>query len=141
MLKRYRYLLLVSTVTLFFVSNFGVFSLPVFAQESTTGFLCKADSPTDCKFDNLNKLIHDVLDYIFLYVIVPLATIAILYAGIMTLYESAQGKETTIYKKMIWNVILGMVFALGSYAIVKSLLLMLIEDSGPFYEAMQRVFK
>ncbi|MCX6713876.1 MAG: hypothetical protein NTV48_02110 [Candidatus Vogelbacteria bacterium] len=137
-LNNYRYLLIASLVTLFFVGSFGLVILPVRAAD---GFIiCGAGTtgPADCTFDKLLKLVKMVLDFIALYVVVPVATLVIIYSGFMTLNESRQGKDATVYKKMLGNVLIGMVLALGSYVIVKSLLLLLIDPKSTFFTVVTR---
>lgn len=107
----------------------------------TSGFiLCGANGPAGCTFTDLLTLVKNVLDFIIMDIIAVLATIVIIYAGIMTIYEGYQGKEVTKYKQMLGNVILGMIFAFGSYAIVKSLLLMLIDPSSTFFTVVGKIF-
>ena len=97
--------------------------------------------PADCKLPDLLNLVNKVLQFIIVDVMLTLSTIVIVYAGIKTLIESSQGKDATVYKKMLTNVAIGMFFVLGSFVIVKSLLTMLIRPNTTFYQAMLKALQ
>jgi len=80
----------------------------------------------DCTFDKLfglddsdQSLIGRVLDYAVFYLAVPLATIAIMWAGITMVSNTGNPGKQTAAKEMIQNAIIGLVIVLAAYLVIK----------------------
>lgn len=91
--------------------------------------LCSGIDPTDpnyCSFDKLfglddsdQSLIGRVLDYAVFYLAVPLATIAIMWAGITMVSNTGNPGKQTAAKEMIQNAIIGLIIVLAAYLVIK----------------------
>ncbi|MCX6712240.1 MAG: TrbC/VirB2 family protein [Candidatus Vogelbacteria bacterium] len=96
--------------------------------------------PEDCKWADLVKLFNNVTDFIFNNIMIPLAVIAIVYAGIRVLLGQTKPEELIKAKGTLTNVAIGIFMALGAYAIVKTIISLLASGSGPIQEAIKQVF-
>ena len=78
----------------------------------------------DCSLGNVfggGGLIDNILKWLVL-IAVPLATLAIVWAGIQMVINADNPSKREAAKHMIWTVLKGLVFVLASYVIVKTLL-------------------
>jgi len=80
----------------------------------------------DCTFDKLfglddsdKSLVGRVLDYAVFYLAVPLATIAIMWAGITMVSNTGNPGKQTAAKEMIQNAIIGLIIVLAAYLVIK----------------------
>jgi hypothetical protein len=97
--------------------------------------------PSDCTWPKLVEMFNKVTKFIFIDLMIPLAVIAIVYAGIQILLKKSQPADLIKEKGALRNVAIGIFMALGAYAIVKSILTMLGgSNSGVLQEAMKQVF-
>ena len=99
------------------------------------------DGPDSYKWPQLVQLFNNVTDFIFLDLMIPLAVIAIVWAGIQVLRGKTQPEELIKAKGALANVAIGIFMALGAYVIVKTILSLLVDsESGPIQQAIQQVF-
>ncbi len=99
------------------------------------------DGPDSYKWPQLVQLFNNVTDFIFLDLMIPLAVIAIVWAGIQVLRGKTQPEELIKAKGALANVAIGIFMALGAYVIVKTILDLLVDsESGPIQQAIQQVF-
>jgi hypothetical protein len=112
-----------------FIKNFFVFSLllliisvPVLATAEIIPSNCGdvANGQPECGYNDLLKLINNVIDWIMM-VAVPVAAGIFAWVGFkyMTTGVSDQKSEA---KKMLWKVFIGLVFILGAWLIVDTIL-------------------
>ena len=94
----------------------------------------------DCDFEKLKELVSKTFDYVLGYIILPVATILIIYAGFKTILESSQGKDPSFYKTMLKNVLIGMAMAIGAYALVKTFINLFFDSDGAFQPIIEEVF-
>ena len=87
---------------------------------------CAGDN---CGFEDLLKLFGRIFDFL-LYIAVPLATLAIGYAGFLYLTSSTNEGNRSRAKEILKNAVIGIVLTLAAYVIVKSLLTLIGADSA-----------
>ena len=100
---------------------------------STTGLVpCGTGTagPTDCTWPKLVKLAQNVVNFVFMDLIIPLSVIVIVWAGIQILIGKSQPASLIKEKGALRNVAIGLFMALGSYVIVYSILSLLSTSAG-----------
>ena len=78
-----------------------------------------------CGWADVNSLISTIVNYM-LYIVVPLATLMVIYGGVMLLISGGDPKKISQGKSIITAAIVGIVIVYGSvvlYNIVKGLIL------------------
>ena len=81
-----------------------------------------------CKWSQLLLLIDNVFQYLVI-IAVPIATIAIVYAGIILITQPANEGKRTEAKDILWTAVLGLIAVLAAYLVVKTLLNTLTSDA------------
>lgn len=78
-------------------------------------------SGRDCNFGALMTLVDNVITFILKYMAVPIAAIMFVYAGFLMV--TAGGSEAkTKAKGIFFNTVLGLIFAVAAWLIVKTIL-------------------
>lgn len=99
------------------------------------------DGPTSCNWQELVKMFNKVIDFIFLDLMIPLAVLAIVWAGIQILLKKSQPADLLKEKGALRNVAIGIFMALGAYAIVKTILTLLPgNENGFLNDVIKQVF-
>lgn len=142
MTKNFNYRFLFVFVVVLLVFNF--FPIWLLAEDTAVGGLVKCGrgeaGPGDCGWEDLTKLFDDVLNFIFTVIMIPLAVIAIVWAGWRVLNGKTKPEELIKAKGALVNVAIGIFLALGAYAIIKTILGLLAKPEGILDQAMQQVF-
>ncbi|MFA5736877.1 MAG: TrbC/VirB2 family protein [Candidatus Paceibacterota bacterium] len=133
---------------IFFICSLLLFLPVTLLAENQTGdsgfhlVVCGTgeDGAMDCDFSELKKLVGKTFDYVIGYIILPIATILIIWAGFKTIWDSSQGKDPTFYREMLRNVIIGVALAVGAYAIVKTFISLFFDSGGAFQAVIEEVF-
>lgn len=94
----------------------------------------------DCNFGELKDLVGKTFKYVLGYIILPVATILLIWAGFKTIWEAAQGKDATFYRQMLKNIVIGMALAIGAYALVKTFINLFFSDDAAFQSIIDSVF-
>lgn len=94
----------------------------------------------DCGFDDLRKTVGNVFKYAIEYVILPLATITLIWAGFKIIWESSRGRDSSLYRQVLKNVVIGLALAVGAYAIVRTFISLFFNDEGAFQDIIKEVF-
>lgn len=94
----------------------------------------------DCDFEKLKELVGKTFDYIIGYIVLPVATILIIWAGFKIIVGAYQGKDLSAARQMIKNIIIGIVLTVGAYAIVKTVADLFFDSQGAFRTIIQQVF-
>jgi len=76
----------------------------------------------ECDFDALVDMINKVIDFILFILATPIFAIIVVYAGWLYLSDGGSSKNVSTAKKILKNAILGYVFALAGWLIVKTIL-------------------
>ncbi|MFA6254077.1 MAG: TrbC/VirB2 family protein [Candidatus Paceibacterota bacterium] len=121
----YRFALAFLLVLVFF--NF--LPLLLLAADAPLVTTVGSDGPGDYTWKELVQLFRNVTDFIFLRLMIPLAVIAIVYAGIRILLGKSKPEDLIKEKGTLRNVAIGIFMALGAYAIVKTIFSLLADDS------------
>jgi amino acid transporter len=109
---------------LIFTFIFLLLVMPVFsfAAVSVGGLVpCDNSATQPCNFTALMSLINKVIDFIFKALVVPIAAVMFAYAGFL-LITAGGGEGKTKAKKIFTSAVIGLLFAAGSWIIVKTLL-------------------
>jgi hypothetical protein len=119
------------------VGSFLVLPLLTLAQQ--TDFIT-CDGPQGiqgtkgaCTLNSLigkDGLINKFMDFTIKYILIPIATAAILYSGIK-LALPGRPEVRTEMKNLLWTVVWGMVLVFAAYLIVQSIISGLARPSGP----------
>ena len=117
---------------LIFITAFALifsWSLPISyiwsAAPSDIGIVpvCEGDN---CDFQDFLQLLDNVFETI-LWLAVPLASVAIAYAGIILVTATNDSGKRSEAKGILWAAILGLVIVLAAYLIVNTVLNTLVE--------------
>jgi len=109
--------------------NIGDFNSPQLTGEEIQNGLvqCGNGEFYDCDFNALLATIDRILKFLIYIIALPIAAILFAIAGIKLIIAKAQAKQAALSdaKAMIGKVILGLVFALAAWVIVKFILIIL----------------
>ena len=96
---------------------------------------CDGTPERPCDFKAFMSLINRVIDFILKYMVVPIAAIMFAYAGFLLVTAGGEAASArTKAKNIFFNALLGLVFAVGAWLIVKTLLSILgYKDIGLFF--------
>ncbi|MEK7088602.1 MAG: pilin [Patescibacteria group bacterium] len=86
--------------------------------------LVKCGTPTTnpCGFNDILTLINTIVDFIIIYLVVPLAAIMFAYAGFELITSGGETSKREKAKKIFTNVALGIVIILTAFLIVQTIL-------------------
>ncbi|HOH11314.1 MAG TPA: TrbC/VirB2 family protein [Candidatus Paceibacterota bacterium] len=99
-----------------------------------------AEGAMDCDFGELKDLVGKTFKYVLGYIILPVATVLLIWAGFKTILEAYQGKPATFWRQMLRNIIIGMALAIGAYALVKTFINLFFSDDAAFQSIIDSVF-
>lgn len=130
------------------LASFCLFCLPMIvsvqAADTTSGgfeiITCGDGGPRDCDFEALKKTVGNLFKYLLELVILPVATIVLIWAGFMTIWESSYGRDSSRYRKALLNIVIGIALAVGAYALVRTFITLFFNDEGAFQEVIEEVF-
>jgi Type IV secretion system pilin len=107
----------------------AVFILPHIAlAQSGSSLVPCTDS---CDFNSFLTLINNLINFMITTLFIPIVVLLFMYAGFK--YITAQGNpaKKANLKKMVGNIVIGMILVLCSWLIVKTVLSILLrEDAG-----------
>jgi ABC-type antimicrobial peptide transport system permease subunit len=121
---------------LFGVLVFLCISIPVsniMAQTTTTpvetteeGLVPCGNNPDDpddeCNFDDLILTVQRVIDFMFKFLILPIAAIIFAWSGLKLLFRGDNPEARQQTKKMFWKVFVGLLIALSAWVIVSTII-------------------
>ncbi|QQR50047.1 hypothetical protein IPF86_03100 [Candidatus Nomurabacteria bacterium] len=119
-------------VTLMFAASFV--AVPVFAEptyDASKGLVpCGGYNPDGseqamCTFTDIMILINTVINFLIFTLALPIAAIVFAWAGFIFITEGSNQSKRTQAKNMMINVVIGLVLALASWLIVKTILVSL----------------
>ena len=124
-----RFFLAISSIVVL-VSVFALAPSPLYAQGPEPLVQCGtgADPCTVC---DLISLGNRLLDFAFVYIVLPLVTIGIIAAGITI--ATARGSMTQVLKgrQMLLSLLIGFFIAASAWVIIKMVLVSFVDPSGP----------
>src|SRR3989344_5479671 len=68
------------------------------------------------------KLLHNVIQYGFLYILLPATAIAFLIGGVLMLTAAGNETQVTRARSILWNTIIGILIAFASWVIVNTII-------------------
>ena len=101
------------------------------------------NGPNDYHWPQLIELFKNVVRFIFVDLMIPLAVLAIVYAGIQVLLHRDNPSQLSKAWGTLKNVGIGIFMALGAYAIVYSILTLLngASNTGFLHDVITKVFE
>ena len=118
-----------SLVVLLIVTT--LFVMPMIALAETTpegtGQLvpCDGEIGNKCTLNHVFVMIDRIVDFLVLYITVPLASVSFAIAGIYYVVSPANESSRSTAKDIMMSAFLGLVFSFGAWAIVNTLLTVL----------------
>jgi len=76
----------------------------------------------DCDFYDIFKLINKVVNFIFVYLVVPVAAIMFAYAGFELITSGGETSKREKAKKIFTNVAIGLIVAAAAFLIIQTIL-------------------
>jgi len=117
---------------------FSIFFLPVVSW-AAIGIPC--DGP-NCTFDDVIKLVNNVIHFLMFSVAVPLAALSFMFMGGKMVLSPNKESSKTEAKEGMTNIAIGFGIILGAYVLIKTVLFMFLntEDKG-LMSLMQSMFQ
>lgn len=75
-----------------------------------------------CGFDHVLQLINNVINFLLFVLVIPIAAIMFCYAGFTMLFSGGEASARTKAKGIFWNVVIGLIIAVGAWVIIHTLL-------------------
>ena len=82
----------------------------------------------NCDYADLFILVQNILNFM-VYIAVPIATIVIVYAGILFVWSAANEKKRSEAKTMLTDGAVGLILILAAYLIISTILKALADPS------------
>ncbi len=108
------------------------------AQETPGGLIpcgTKAN-PAPCDFNSFIALINKVINFVLLYMAVPIAAIMFAYAGFKLVTAGGEAAHArTAAKEIFINTVIGLILAVDAWLIIKTILVIFgFKDVGMFFK-------
>jgi len=101
------------------------------SSESFDGLVkCDGSTENPCGFSQFLKLINDVIDFVFKYMVLPISAIMFAYAGIELVFSRGNVSAKEKATKKFTNVAIGLVLAAAAFLIVQTVLQILGYDQS-----------
>ncbi len=84
----------------------------------------------DCNWDQLMTLVDNILNFLLNVMVIPIAAIMFAYAGFLLVTSGGDPGRRSKAKSIFINVLIGLIIAVGAWALVK-LLLTTLNYAGP----------
>jgi len=106
-------------------------------QDITSGGQITGDA---CNFSHFLQLFNNFIQFVLYYIVVPLTVFGILYIGFTFVKESDNPNVKNKAKQQALYLVGGFVLTFGAYAIVKTILDLVLSDSSSSAEAIRSIF-
>lgn len=117
------------TIFIFVLTLFVFVSpLPTFAQQQPL-VPCGGPGQPACTFCHLMELANRVVDFGIKMIILPLAAVGILAAGLVLLTAGGSQSRLEMGRSMLWNILIGFFIAVSAWLIINAILGTLVQDS------------
>lgn len=115
-----------------YLSVFLILTLP--AVSSAAGLVPCDNVTKKCDFNQLMALINTVINFILFKMAVPIAAIMFAYAGFLLVTAGTEiSSARTKAKNIFFNTVLGLVFAVAAFLIIKTILSILDYKDASFF--------
>lgn len=117
-----------------FLFTFSLLLLPFAFSYALEGPLIPCDGSVEspCDFEQLMKLVANVIDFLLKDMVLPIFAILCAYIGFLYLTSGANPGNRDTAKKMFPKIVIGFLVALAAWLIVKIILITLGYDGGVF---------
>jgi len=119
-----------------FIIHISIFLILIMPIVSLAAGLvpCGGANEGPCDFNAFMTLINKVIQFIFLYMAVPIAAIMFVYAGFLLVTSGGSTESRTKAKNIFTNALIGLVLAAAAWLIVTSILSILsYKDTSIFF--------
>jgi hypothetical protein len=82
--------------------------------------VAEGEELNECDFDDLIKLVQNVIRFTIVYIIIPLITLVVLYYGVMMVIAGNKPAQLQKAKKALWSVVVGLFFMLTAWLLVSA---------------------
>ncbi len=113
---------------------------PYSTEDPSGDIVTCGESADNCTYQALFKSINNGINFVILYLLVPLSVIAILRAGIMLVLYGENPKQHQAAVESMKNIIIGMFLVFGAFVIVKTFVVALA-GTGPIGAELRAFFK
>ena len=96
----------------------AVIAIPLYAHAIDPLVTCTG---TECGWKELMTMVNTVINFLLFYMAIPIAAIMFTYAGFMMI-TAAGGEAKTKGKTVFFNTVIGLLLALASWLIIKTIL-------------------
>jgi hypothetical protein len=102
---------------------FLILIVPVISLAYTSGDpLVPCTDSGSCDFDAFMTLINNVISFILYDMVIPIAAIMFAYAGFLLVTSAGSSGAKTKMKSVFTNTVLGLIFAVGAFLIIRTIL-------------------
>lgn len=84
----------------------------------------------NCTFQDFNTLATNIINFLLFVIAIPLATIMIIWGGVLLVLYPANPGYKDRAKKIIYTAIIGLFLALAAYLIVKTIIDIFVNPSS-----------
>ncbi len=106
-----------------FLITLVVFSILMLPVLSFAAGLVPCDGVTSkCGFDELIKLVNNVINFILYYMVIPICAIMFAYAGFELVTSGGSTEKRGLAKKVFTNAAIGLIIAFAAWLIINLLL-------------------
>lgn len=105
-----------------FLLSFAVFPSFSLAQSNVLVPCGTTANPTSCGFNDLLNMVNKVINFILIYMAVPIAAIMFAYAGFLLVFSGGEPAKRTKAKDVFVNVAIGLVIIAACWLIVHTIL-------------------
>ena len=83
---------------------------------------CGGEATDPCSFSHLLIGIETVINYVIMWIIIPLAAIIFMYAGYLMMTAAGNPAKLAAAKKAFWYVLFGLFIALSAWLVIEGLM-------------------
>ncbi len=103
---------------------------PTSASAPTGGLVTCAGDNVNCGFKELMEMLKNVIDYLFKYLVLPIAALMFAYAGFEMVFSGGVPEKRQKAISIFTNVGIGLVLAAGAFVIIRTVLSILGAQPG-----------
>ncbi len=108
-----------------FTISFVIFLMlviPIFSFAASLVPCGTTANPAPCDFNALMTLINNIINFIFVYMAVPIAAIMFVYAGFLMVTSGGSTENVSRAKSIFKDAVFGLIIAIAAWIIVKTIL-------------------
>ena len=99
-----------------------ILALPILSLAQTPLVQCGTSTTKACGFNDIIILINTVINFVFIYMALPISAIMFAYAGFELVTSGGSTEKKSKAKNIFISVVIGLIFVAASYLIVHTIL-------------------